>query len=79
MSIAECTAVHTHPAFLVQVKDPEKRLAFLQHMVTFAQHPYLLLADKALPFWVKLLQVRATCVHTRVRSCTRMRAHTMLS
>lgn len=34
------------------------RLTFLQQMLSFAQHPYLLLADKALPFWVRLLQVR---------------------
>ncbi|GAB4816646.1 hypothetical protein N2152v2_003692 [Parachlorella kessleri] len=38
------------------VSDPSRRLAFLQQMLAFAQHPYLLLADKALPFWVKLLQ-----------------------
>ena len=40
-----------------QVSDPSVRLAFLQQMLAFAQHPYLLLADKALPFWAKLLQV----------------------
>lgn len=40
------------------VSDPPRRLAFLQQMLAFAQHPYLQLADRALPFWVKLLQVR---------------------
>lgn len=34
----------------------DRKLAFLQHMLAFAQHPFLLLADKALPMWVKLLQ-----------------------
>jgi len=31
-------------------------------MLSFAQHPYLLLADKALPMWVKLLQDAAQSV-----------------
>lgn len=31
-------------------------------MLAFAQHPYLLLADKALPMWVKLLQDAAQSV-----------------
>lgn len=31
-------------------------------MLSFAQHPYLLLADKALPMWVKLLQDAALSV-----------------
>lgn len=44
----------THPPLA------EKRLAYLQHMLSFAQHPYMLLADKALPMWVKLLQDAAT-------------------
>ena len=41
---------------------PDRKLAFLQHMLSFAQHPYLLLADKALPMWVKLLQDAAQSV-----------------
>lgn len=40
----------------------DRKLAFLQHMLAFAQHPYLLLADKALPMWVKLLQDAAQSV-----------------
>jgi exportin-5 len=41
---------------LSAVGGSDKKLAFLQHMLSFAQHPYLLLADKALPLWTKLLQ-----------------------
>ncbi len=37
---------------LSAISSPDKKLAFLQHMLSFAQHPYLLLADKALPVWV---------------------------
>ena len=33
-----------------------RRMMFLQMMLAFAQHPYLLLADKALHMWSKLLQ-----------------------
>ena len=40
----------------------DKKLAFLQHMLAFAQHPYLPLADKALPMWAKLLQDAAQSV-----------------
>lgn len=29
-------------------------------MLSFARHPYMLLADKALPMWAKLLQDAAT-------------------
>lgn len=29
-------------------------------MLSFARHPYMLLADKSLPMWVKLLQDAAT-------------------
>jgi hypothetical protein len=37
---------------------PELRLSFLQGMLGFAQQQYLPLADRALPFWVKTMQVR---------------------
>ncbi|EFN51722.1 hypothetical protein CHLNCDRAFT_139890 [Chlorella variabilis] len=47
---------------LSAIASPDKKLAFLQHMLSFAQHPYLLLADKALPMWVKLLQDAAQSV-----------------
>jgi exportin-5 len=40
--------------------DTGRRMAFLQCMLAFAQHPYLLLADKALSMWSKLLQDAAT-------------------
>ncbi len=36
--------------------DAGRKMAFLQCMLAFAQHPYLLLADKALLMWSKLLQ-----------------------
>jgi exportin-5 len=42
------------------VPAPEARLQYLQHMLAFAQHPYLPLADKALALWQKLLQDAAT-------------------
>ncbi|KAL4423234.1 hypothetical protein ABPG77_000026 [Micractinium sp. CCAP 211/92] len=45
---------------LGSLSTQEKRLAYLQHMLSFARHPYMLLADKALPMWVKLLQDAAT-------------------
>ncbi|PSC73686.1 HASTY 1 [Micractinium conductrix] len=44
------------------ITNPDKKLAFLQHMLSFARHPYVPLADKALPMWVKLLQDAATSV-----------------
>jgi exportin-5 len=47
---------------LAAISSAASRLAFLQHMLAFAQHPYLLLADKALPMWVKLLQDAAASV-----------------
>ncbi|PRW59064.1 HASTY 1-like isoform X1 isoform B [Chlorella sorokiniana] len=47
---------------LAAISKPDRKLAFLQHMLSFAQHPYLLLADKALPMWVKLLQDAAQSV-----------------
>ena len=43
-------------AHFAAITSPDKRTAFMQHMLAFTQHPYLLLADKALPFWAKLLQ-----------------------
>lgn len=45
---------------LGSLSTQEKRLAYLQHMLSFARHPYMLLADKALPMWAKLLQDAAT-------------------
>ena len=36
--------------------DPARRLAFLQAMLGFAQHPFLPLADRALGFWAKAMQ-----------------------
>lgn len=42
----------------------------LQHMLTFAQHPYLLLADKALPFWSK---VGSSCTSAGLRAPHRPR------
>ena len=36
--------------------DSSRRINYLHHMLAFAQHPFLLLADISLTFWVKLLQ-----------------------
>ena len=38
------------------VPDAARRMVYLQCMLAFAQHSYLLLADKALVLWAKLLQ-----------------------
>lgn len=42
--------------------DPARRMAYLKCMLAFAQHPYLLLADKSLVLWAKLLQDAASLV-----------------
>ena len=44
--------------------DAARRMAYLECMLAFAQHPYLLLADKSLVLWAKLLQDAATLVST---------------
>lgn len=55
---AVCEAMATLGSFHLGTAfpDPSRRLAFLQIMLAFAQRPYLLLAEKALGLWAKLLQ-----------------------
>jgi exportin-5 len=45
-----------------------RRMLFLQYMLAFAQHPYLLLADKALGMWSKLLQDAALMAQAQAGS-----------
>lgn len=47
---------------LTALSSPDQKLALLQRMLSFASQPYVLLADKALPMWVKLLQEDAQSV-----------------
>ncbi|KAG7667885.1 hypothetical protein Ndes2526B_g01708 [Nannochloris sp. 'desiccata'] len=54
-----CDALAVLGSGHLQQAAPEaggRRMMFLQLMLAFAQHPYLLLADKALFMWSKLLQ-----------------------
>lgn len=56
-----CEAMAALAPHFAAVTDPGRRQAYLEQMMALAQHPYLLLADRALPFWVKLLQVGGMC------------------
>jgi hypothetical protein len=55
-------------AHLAAIPAPDSRLAFLQQMLAFARHEYLLLADRALPMWAKLLQDAAQSVSNAAAS-----------
>lgn len=52
-TMAEFGGTHLHC-----LPTHDSKIMFLQQMMTFTQHPYMLLSSKALPLWIALLSPR---------------------